>query len=124
MSRGVEFIAAEGRRTAWVLGSLGTLALMAFLVWVLVQSTRPEDLTAARARERTQFLAEVQQAEAEAVTDYAWQDKEKGLVRLPVVLAMELVVQEWQEPAEARARLISRVEEATAPPPEPDNPYE
>jgi hypothetical protein len=117
-------LAAEGRRMAWVLGALGTLALMAFLVWVLVRSTRPEDLTAARARERAQFLAEVQQAEAEAVNHYAWQNEEKGLVRLPVELAMDLVVQEWQDPAAARARLISRIEEATAPPPEPDNPYE
>jgi len=124
MSETLRTVAPQARTTAWLLGTFGTLALMAFLVWVLVRSTRPEDLTAARALERAQFLAEVRQTEAGAISDYAWQDKDKGLVRLPVEQAMILVVQEWQEPAEARALLISRVEAATAPPPEPDNPYE
>ena len=112
------------RTTAWVLGALGTLLIVAALVLLLIRSTQPEDLTASRARERTQFLQEVSQAEAEAVTQYAWQNKEKGLVRLPVDRALELFVVEWQDPAAGRAELIARVEAATAPPPEPENPYE
>lgn len=124
MSESLRTVAVGSRATAWFLGTAGTLALMAFLVWVLVRSTQPVDLTAARALERAQFLAEVQQANAELTQNYAWQDKDKGLARIPVELAMELVVKEWQDPAEARSRLIGRIEEATAPPPEPANPYE
>lgn len=117
-------ILEPGRKIAWMIGVIGTLALMALLVTVMLRSTRPEDLTAARARERFQFRAEVLAAEAQTIGRYAWQDQAKGLVRIPIERAMELVVREWQDPAAARANLIARVETATAPPPEPENPYE
>ena len=102
----------------------GGAVSLAMLVAVLIHSSRPEDLTAARAVERVQFLSEVRQAEAAATAQYGWVDQAKGLVRLPVERAMELVVQEWQEPTEARSNMIARIEAATAPPPEPVNPYE
>lgn len=114
----------EGKTAAWVIGILGTLAVMALMVGALVRATRPEDLTAARALERAQFLAETRQAESSALGVYSWRDKDKGLVNLPVQRAVELVVREWQDPTQARANMISLVEAATAPPPEPENPYE
>jgi len=111
--------AGDGRTAAWVVGMLGTLLLMGVLAWILVRSTRPEDLTAARAVERYKFLQEVRQSEATILTSYAWQDQAKGFVRIPVHRAMELVAQEWQEPARARSNLIARVEKAAEPPPKP-----
>lgn len=114
----------EGRASAWFLGTLGSLCVIGFLVWVLNNTTRPADLAAARAVERAQFRAEVEQAAAVLVQNYSWKDKTKGVVNLPIERAMELVAQEWQNPAQARAAMISRVEELTAPPPEPENPYE
>jgi hypothetical protein len=107
-----------------MVGTLGTLAIMAILVLVLLRATRPEDIAAARARERVQVREDIRAAEAKATQQYAWQDAAKGIVRLPVERAMELVVREWQDPAAARSNLIARVQVATAPPPEPANPYE
>jgi hypothetical protein len=115
------------RLTAWSVAILGTFCIMAGLVWALYHFTRPEDLAAKRALERRQFLREVKDAEATLTSTYAWQDQAKGIVRLPVQRALELVLQEWQNPSAARSNLIARVETATAPPPkapEKPNPYE
>lgn len=117
-------ILAQGRNVAWMIGVTGTLAIMAILVALLLRSTRPEDLNAARTRERLQFREEVRADDAQALSRYVWQDQAKGLVRIPIERAMELVIREWQDPAAARSNLIARVEVATAPPPEPENPYE
>jgi hypothetical protein len=106
------------------LGIVGTFLLMAVLVWAMYAFTRPASLDAERAEERRQFLSEAQQADAAALNDYAWQDQTKGLVRLPIERALELTAQEWRDPAAARANLMARIEAATAPPPEPENPYE
>jgi len=54
-------------------------------------------------------------------------NKDKGIVRLPIQRAVELTLQEWQNPAAARSNLISRVDKATAVPPkapEKPNPFE
>jgi hypothetical protein len=112
---------------AWGLGILGTFLLMVVLVGALYRYALPEPIAAARARERYQFLADQKAAEAKAVTEYAWQDQAKGIVRLPIPRAIELTLLEWQNPAAARTNLIARVEKATVvapPPPAAPNPYE
>ncbi len=109
----------SARTAAWVLGTLGTLAIMLLLVWAMVRATRPEDIAAARAIERVRFLQEIRQAEAQATNGYAWQNKDKGFVRVPLSRARELVLQEWRQPAIARSNLIARVEKATEIPPPP-----
>lgn len=124
MSNGGNISGGTGRGMAWFLGTLGSLSVVAFLVWVLNNTTRPADLAAARAVERAKFRAEVEQASAVVLQNYTWKDKTKGVVSLPIERAMDLVAQEWQNPAQARAAMISRIEELTAPPPEPENPYE
>lgn len=113
--------------TAWSLAIVGTFLLMALLVWAMYHYTRPEDLNAARVLERYQFLEQVQAAESQAVSQYAWRDRDKGLVILPIERALELTLREWQDPAAARSNLIALVEKAVAlppPPPAPVNPYE
>jgi hypothetical protein len=65
---------------------------MAILVWAMVHYTRPDDLNAARVQERFQFLAEVRAAEAKLTSEYAWRDREKGLVILPIERAKELTL--------------------------------
>jgi hypothetical protein len=115
------------RLIAATVGVVGTFLLMAVLVWAMYHYTRPEPLAAIRARERAQFLQEVRATEAKALSEYAWQDQAKGFVRLPLARALELTLQEWQQPAAARSNLIARVEKATEkppPPPAPVNPYE
>ena len=112
---------------AWGLGIVGTFLLMAVLVGALYRYALPEPIAAARAKERYQFLADQKAAEAKALTEYAWQDQTKEIVRLPIQRAIELTLQEWQNPTAARTNLIARVEKATVvapPPPAAPNPYE
>jgi len=85
--------------------------------------TQPAPVGANRVEERHKFLQDQRAADAKALNEYDWMDKDKGIVRLPVQRAVELTLQEWQNPAAARSNLISRVEKATAAPPKaPEKP--
>jgi len=120
--------------TIYVVAILGCFLIVAGLIWATRHYTQPEPLGEARVQERRKNLAEVRQAETKQLTEYDWQDKSREIVRLPVITpdgrpgrAIELTAQEWQNPAAARAELISRVTRATAPapkPPEKPNQYE
>jgi hypothetical protein len=115
------------RQTVWAVGILGTFLVVAVLVALMIRVTRPEPVNGNRISERYQFLHEVRQAEVAALSQYSWQNKDKGIVRVPAERAMELVLHEWQNPTAARSNLIARVESATALPPKPPeaaNPYE
>jgi hypothetical protein len=117
----------RARVTAWVVGIIGTFLLMAFRVFVMWHYTRPEPVGANRVAERYKNLKELRETEAQVLNDYDWQNKDKGIVRIPIQRAMELTLKEWQNPAVARSNLIARVKQATAPPPKPPekpNPYE
>lgn len=107
----------------YVVAILGSL----LVVWILVAAMRsylqPEPLGAARAAERQKFLADLQASEEQILRNYAWQDQEKGFVRVPIDRAMDWAIQEFQNPAAARAKMIERVEEANyVPPPPPEEP--
>jgi hypothetical protein len=113
--------------TAWALAIAGTFLLMAVLIWTMYHYTRADDLNAARVQERYRFLEEVQAAEAQATSQYAWRDRAKGLVILPIERALELTLHEWHNPEAARSNLLVRLEKAMEqppPPPPPVNPYE
>ena len=111
------------RLTAYAIGVLGTFLLVALLVLAMRHYTRPAPVGANRVEERYKFLQDLRAADAKALTEYDWTDKEKGIVRLPVQRAMELTLREWQNPAAARSNLIARVEKATAAPPKaPEKP--
>ena len=114
-----------GGAWSYTLAALGALLIVGALVWAMKHYTTPADLTAARAAERAKNLTELQAAEVQALHDYGWVDQTKGIVRLSVERAMELTVADWQNPAQARADLIKRVEKATfVPPPAPAKPSE
>ena len=98
--------------------------IVALLVLAMRHYTQPAPVGASRVEERRRFLQEQRAADAKALGEYDWQDKEKGIVRLPIQRAVELTLQEWQHPAAARSNLISRVEKATAVPPPKPNIYE
>jgi hypothetical protein len=111
------------RLTAYAIGILGTFLIVALLVLAMRYYTRPAPVGANRVEERYKFLQDQRAADAKALTEYEWIDKDKGIVRLPVQRAVELTLQEWQNPAAARSNLISRVEKATAAPPKaPEKP--
>jgi len=91
--------------------------LFAALVLALKLSISPAAIDADRAVERSRDLAQVRAAEAQALDNAAWIDPQRGLVRLPIDVAMQITAQQWQKPAEARADLIAREEKAAAPAP-------
>ena len=52
-----------------------------------------------------------------------WIDENRGLVRLPIEVAMQITERVGQDPAAVRSNLTARVEKATAPaPPAPAKP--
>lgn len=115
----------SGAGGAYTLAVLGALLIVAGLVWAMKHYTTPADLTAERAAERAKNLTELHSAEKQAMDNYGWVDQPKGIVRLTVERAMELTVADWQNPGQARADLIERVEKATyVPPPPPEKPSE
>lgn len=101
----------------YVVAIVGTFLIVAALVWVMQRYTQPAPVNQARVTERKKFLAEIRAAEADALNNYGWVDQAKGLVRLPVSRAMEVVLDEWKNPAAAHSNMAARAEKAYAPPP-------
>lgn len=112
-------------KSAYFVAVLGAFLIMAGLVWAMRHYTAVEPINATRAAERAKALGELRAAESEALNHAGWIDQTKGLVRLPISVAMELAERQWQNPAAARSNLIARVEKATfVPPPPPAQPSE
>ncbi len=111
----------------YLLALIGALLIMNYTVKKVRQFTEPAPLGVERAAERTKAMGELTAANQAALTTYGWQDKTKDIVRLPIDRAMQLTVQEWEDPAKGRAKLISISEKATfepAPPPEAPSAFE
>ncbi|MFO1499906.1 MAG: hypothetical protein U1G07_16200 [Verrucomicrobiota bacterium] len=107
-SLGIYFIAA-----------LGATLIVGGLSWLLFVRTRPDTLNQARIAERIKNLKDITGSSTEALNNFGWQDRTKGLVRLPISNAMDLVVREWKNPAAGRSNLLARIEKAYPPPPPP-----
>ena len=108
---------------AYTAGILGSLLIIAALVWAMQRYTQPPPLGEDRVALRNKALADLRAAEASELDSYGWVDQSKGVVRLPIAEALKLTLREWQDPATARSNLIARVEKATAvPPPAPSKP--
>lgn len=116
---------SRGTSAAVAAAIVGTFLIVAALVGVMRRHTQATAVDAVRIAERAKALAELREAEAVALSTPAWIDQGKGLVRLPITNAMELVLRGWENPAAARSNLIARVEKATAAPPKaPEKPSE
>lgn len=104
---------------------IGALLIMNNMVKRVREYTTPAPLGAERAVERQQAADELSASSQAALTTYGWQDKSKEIVRLPIDRAMEITIEEWDDPAAARAKLISMSDKAVAePPPAPEVPSE
>jgi len=115
----------HSRQSGWpmILAVLGACLIFALLVGETKKYTQPPPVDEGRAALRAKALIELRAAEADALTTVGWVDQAKGVVRLPIGEAMKLAEREWQNPAQARSNLISRVEKATALPPKaPEKP--
>ena len=110
-------------RCAYVVAVLGALLIVTALVYAMKHYLPVPALNQARAAERAQKLKELRAEELTGLTEVGWIDQAKGTVRLPIDSAIQIELQEWQNPAEGRAKLIARVEKANAVPPKaPEKP--
>jgi hypothetical protein len=117
----------NNERNVWPVGLAFLIACLLFAAFVakLEWSVPVPAIDADRATVRAKALAEIRAAETQALNHPGWIDENRGLVRLPIDVAMQITEREWQNAA--RSNLVSRVEKATAPaPPAPakPNPFE
>ena len=109
----------NNERTVWPVGVAFLIAcfLFAAIVAAVKFSVPVPAIDADRAAVRAKALAEIRAAEDQALNIAGWIDQKRGIVRLPIDMAMQITEREWQNPAAARSNLIARVEKATAPAP-------
>ena len=106
---------------AYAIAILGTFLILYGLVRVMQHYTRPAPPTQARALERRSFLKELKAADQDALTTYGEVSMVKGLYRVPIKRAEEIVLKEWQNPAAARSNLVARADKLAA---KEANPFE
>jgi hypothetical protein len=119
----------NNKRIVWPVGLVFVVACLLFAVIVaVVKYSEPVPaIDADRAAVRAKALAEIRATETQALNNPGWIDENRGLVRLPIEVAMQITEREWHSPAAARSNLMARAEKATAPaPPAPakPNPFE
>ena len=104
---------ASGAVASFIVASLIFIALAVAVTFSVKVPAIDADASAARSK----ALAEIRAAEDKSLNNAGWIDQSRGIVRLPVQTAMQETVQAWQNPAQARAGLIARQENASKPAP-------
>jgi hypothetical protein len=102
---------ASGAAVAFIIGSLVFIVLA---IAVKLAVTVP-DIDADSGSVRSKALAQIRSNEYTNLTDLGWADSARGIVRLPIETAMQLV--EQKDPAAVRADLVARAKKAAAPAP-------
>jgi hypothetical protein len=87
----------------------------AIVVAVVGPSPRGDTYEQMRAEARAKKLKDARDEDAKALTTYAWVDKNKGTVRLPIDRAMELTVADLANKTPAPAYAITAPESSAAP---------
>src|SRR2546430_6564553 len=87
----------------------------AIVVAVIGPSPRGDSYEKMRAETRAKKLKDARDEESKALTTYAWVDKNKGTVRLPIDRAMELTVADLANKKPAAANPIAAPESSAAP---------
>ncbi|HEX3625205.1 MAG TPA: hypothetical protein VH280_07260 [Verrucomicrobiae bacterium] len=114
---------ASGAAVGYIFGSLIILAL----VGVVELTISVPAIDAGHATTISSALSEIRTNENVSLNNVGWVDRSRGIVRLPISTAEQLAAQEWSNPAQARADLITRAKRASAPAPKPAataNPFE
>lgn len=93
---------------------IGLVLLFAFfglLAWVVIgASPRGNSYEEKRAKARSEKLQAARDETTKALTTYAWVDKNKGVVRIPIADAMKLTVTELAQKAPVPANPIATPE--------------
>jgi hypothetical protein len=113
------------RASGAAIGFIAASLIFIVLVAIVKFSVRVPAVDADRAAAISMALFEIRTNEVASLNDVGWVDKQRGIVRLPIETAMQMV--ERQTPESARADLIWRAEQAGAPLPKQPakpNPFE
>jgi hypothetical protein len=101
--------------STWV-GVLLLFALFGVIVLAVIGPTpRGDSYEQMRAEARAKKLKDAREEERKALTSYAWIDKNKGTVRLPIDRAMELTLADLASKKPAPAYAIAAPESSAAP---------
>lgn len=90
---------SQGSFTATLLAAIGGFAIFGLILVVAYLPNKVETVGdgVKTPEQRKAALAELHGKEQTAATSYAWIDKEKGVVRLPIDRAIELTIQEHKK---------------------------
>src|SRR6266480_1859600 len=94
-------------RLIYTVAILGTFLIMGWMSRLMLLRTGEGPVDTKKSEARWKVIGDFKAANQDALENYGWQDQAKGLVRLKIDRAMELTVQQWKNPQEARASLIS-----------------
>ena len=97
------------------LGIAGVMLIMAGLIWVMFYFTLPEPVDQSRWAERKRNLSEINAQAKDQLDNYAWMDRDRGVVRLPIARAVDLTIREWENPAAGRSNLLALLGRAAPP---------
>src|SRR5205807_4015103 len=101
--------------STWVGVVLLFVLFGAIVVAVIGPSPRGDSYEKMRAETRAKKLKDARDEESKALTSYAWVDKNKGTVRLPIDRAMELTVADLANKKPVPANSIAAPESSAAP---------
>jgi hypothetical protein len=105
------------RTVVFVIFITAAFLAMPWLIYRERHKTHAQPIGYARADERAAALENVKTNGIATLTSYDWRRKDQGIVRIPIDRAKQLIVQEWQDPADARKEMLARAAKSFAPPP-------
>lgn len=106
-------------KPVWHIGIIFAVACLLFAALVaLVKFSAPVPaIDADRAAIISQALFQMHTNEIASLNNAGWVDRERGIVRLPISMALQKAESDWQNPTAARADLIARAGKAAVPAP-------
>jgi hypothetical protein len=93
----------------WIISIIGVFSIMAALTGLMYYFTKAPSSDQVRFAERQQFLTDLTAQANDQLDQYSLIDPVKNIVRLPINRAMEVIVQEWENPGLARTNLLERL---------------
>jgi hypothetical protein len=106
-------------RAVWPAGLGFFIACFLFAaIVVMVKLTSPVPaVDSGRGVVLAKALVEIRASETQALNNPGWIDENRGQLRLPIEVAMQIIEREGPDPAAVRSNLTARAEKAAAPAP-------